>query len=554
MSRNHVARLVLIGQMLACGCNSAPPLVAGPRFEPFSSIPTPSDFRPTIAVDDATPAAADPSLPGFDGWPLRFGAGIPTGVSVDCEIAVQRGGTTVTTLVGALDGGACVAIWNGQEGGAPARPGPLSVDARLVRADGTVAATATQVIEVVRLGVDRIDVTGERHPLLYRAMGGRRSGWSELPVDEAPFAMGPDRTEANASAIELGSGARRATPTPWNDVLTPPTDSGSPDGREHDTYDVPMALVAGSEATLEARLATMAADAVSGDPVDTEVRIVAPTGFSITGEDRVADGHLVTLTPAAPLAPAVGRYDVELSFTFEARRPGGEFRAVPGALPITLRVYGLVAAPMFYGTTLPHRTWVDVVDRIAEWVDGASADPDMVAARLVEGIFYESGLRYDTARGASFYTSYGGSGFDGQTFDMQAFEERDNGTVVNCSDSASILSTYANMVGLDFRYHILTHQFSSGFDLNYIQAIGVGRFDDTPFDSGRGGFSYHAIVGDRDGRTWDATLAVDGDGSPAAAPNTLLLVQGLGAMDYLDALSSEAGNIRTTHDERVRIR
>lgn len=551
MSRNHAPLLALA---LALACSGPPPLEAYGRVLPESAIPGPSDFAPTLRADGSTLAAADPSLPGFDGWPISFVAISPPGSVLGCEIAIRRGATTLTTLVGALEGGRCTARWNGLSGGVPTPPGAISLDARLVRADGSVAAMASEAAEVVRLGVDRIDVDGERHPLLFRRMGGRRDGWSELPASEAPFAMAPDGAESGASALELAGGGRRATPTPWNDVLSPPTDPRSADGREHDTYDVPFALVAGSAATLRARLATQAAGGASGDPIDTEVRLVAPSGFSLSGEDRARHGNVVTLEPQAPLAPAVGRYDVPVAFAFEARRMGGEWQAVPGRLEITLRAYGLVAAPVFYGTSIPHRTWVDVVDRIAEWVGGESADPDMVGARIVEGIFYESGLRYDTARGASFYTDYGGAGFAEASFEMQAFEERDYGTVINCSDAASILSTYANMVGLDFRYHILTHRIASGFDLNYIQAIGVGRFDDTPFDSGRGGFSYHAIVGARDGRTWDATLAVDGDGAPAATPNTLRLVQGLGAMEYLDALSSEAANIRTTHDERVRIR
>jgi hypothetical protein len=544
---------VLLAALLA-GCSASPALEAEGRVLSERSIAGPDRLAPGLRADGRTLAAADPSLPGFDGWPVTFLASVPASVDVACEIAVRRGSATLTTLVGALEGGLCTARWNGLASGAPATVGPIAFEARLVRPDGAIAATASQAGEVLRLGVERIDVDGDRHPLLYRKLGGRRDGWSELPASESPFAMAPDRGEAGASALELPGGARRPTPAPWNDVLSPPTDPGSPDGRERDTYDLPFALVAGSDATLRARLATAAAGGASGDPIDTEVRLVAPSGFALSGEDRVAHGNVVTLEPATPLAPAVGRYDVPVRFRFEARRLGGDWQPVPGQLEITLRAYGLVAAPVFYGTSIPHRTWVDVIDRIAEWVGGASADPDAVGARLVEGIFYESGLRYDTVRGASFYTSYGGSGFSAASFEMQAFEERDYGTIINCSDAASILSSYANMVGLDFRYHILTHRSASGFDLNFIQAIGVGRFDDTPFDSGRGGFSYHAIVGARDGRTWDATLAVDGDGAPAATPHTLLLVQGLGAMDYLDALSSEAVNIATTRDDRVRIR
>jgi hypothetical protein len=132
---------------------------------------------------------------------------------------------------------------------------------------------------------------------------------------------------------------------------------------------------------------------------------------------------------------------------------------------------------------------------------------------------------------------------------------RENGRIINCSDAASILSSYGSMAGVDLRYHILTSRFglSAGFDLNYIRAIGMPAFDDTPFDSGRGGFRYHAIVGSPDDRSWDATLALDGDTNPAASPFEMLLAQSLDPDRYLQALSSEPANIRTDLDDKVRI-
>ena len=88
---------------------------------------------------------------------------------------------------------------------------------------------------------------------------------------------------------------------------------------------------------------------------------------------------------------------------------------------------------------------------------------------------------------------------------------------------------------------------------NFIRAIGMPEFDDTPFDSGRGGFRYHAIVGSSGDRSWDATLALDGDANPAASPFEMLLAQGLDPDRYLRGLSSEAADIRTDLDDKVRI-
>jgi len=280
------------------------------------------------------------------------------------------------------------------------------------------------------------------------------------------------------------------------------------------------------------------------------VRVGPPTGRTPAGDTTFRDGATLRMT-GSPVT-AVDRYDLVHDFGFESRRPGGEWQPMPGAFSITLRLYGLVGAPIFGRTTVPHRAWVDVVDAIAGWVDGASGDQAGVGAAIVRGVYQESGLRYDRRSGASVYTNYL-SGWGGGVFEMQAYQERRYGSTINCSDAASIVSAYANMIGLDFRYRILTHRADTGFALNYLQGIGSTEFTYSPFESGRNYFRYHAIVNSRDVRTWDATLAVDGDGTPSAAPFTLLLVQSLEPMAYLTALSPEASNIVTQMDENVRI-
>lgn len=524
---------------------------------------TPRGYRyegslPLVALDPMQLRAADPLLPGFDGWPIAFEVrGAAAGAT--CSLELTRGGAAIATVGATLSGNRCAGVWDGHgTGGAAVAPGALVVTMRVAGGGATLAESAMG-LEVVRVGIDRIDATPsdaeQRAPLLYRRTGGVEDGWFELAADDPPFVMGPNAGETGGVALELPGRAVRAIPTPSSDLLSPALDASDAGGVEDDTFSRPMAWVAGARPTLALHLTTDVAGlpAAAGNAVDTEVRLVAPATTTIEGNDRVADGNVVTLEHVASPVPAVGRYDVTYSFAFEARRPDGPWQRMPGSFDVTLRYYGLVGLPAFGFTSLPHRAWVDVVDRIAGWVDGASAAPDAVASRIVEGIYGELGLRYDTRNGASFYTDYSSSGYRNAVFSMQAFEERDDGSVINCSDAASILSSYARMIGLRFTYHILTRG-TTGFDLNFIRAIGGADFDDTPFDSGRGGFRYHAIVGSPDGRTWDATLAVDGDGSPAARPNTLLMVEGLDPDVYLEALSSEASSISTDLDDEVRIR
>ena len=118
----------------------------------------------------------------------------------------------------------------------------------------------------------------------------------------------------------------------------------------------------------------------------------------------------------------------------------------------------------------------------------------------------------------------------------QGFLGRDLGKIINCSDCASILSTYANMIGADLRYAIIGWSFT----LHPILGIGASTFG-SPFNSGRLGFTYHAVTSSDSATTiYDATLAVDGDATPADAPYTKRLVQGMPGAEYLQRLSGDS--------------
>ena len=151
---------------------------------------------------------------------------------------------------------------------------------------------------------------------------------------------------------------------------------------------------------------------------------------------------------------------------------------------------------------------------------------------LVEWVFYDLGLEYDTRRGASAYASYGGD-WDRGSFNMSGFLERRFGSVINCSDCAGIIGAYANMIGARQSYLIIL----SNFGLNEIQAIGVPEYTSCPFGPTSCGFSYHAVTtGDGGANIWDATLALDGDYDPGSAPSEALLVQTIESGEYLDRL------------------
>lgn len=529
------------------------------------STPTRFDLRPAVIGEPNAPAASsiraspswlaavDPQLTAFDDWPLVFSI-YRADPTLLCRAEIRRGATVVRVVLGVVRGAECAASWDVRDAaGALVSPGLLVIEGQLVDAEGSVVARAIEAAEVLRLGIDRIDLSGEptsRQPLLYRAMGSQLDGFFEMPISFTPFRMGADASEATASALMLSDGSAREIPMPWSSLTSPPLETNG--AVEDDTYNLPTAWIHGASVDFALHLSSDTPGMnAGGSPQQVEVRVVAPSSLTAMGSTAFADD--ATLTMRGVPVTSVDRVDVAYAFTFETRNPGAEWQPMPGAFAVTMRFYGLAGVPAFARSDLPHRPWVDVVDTITRWVHGTASDQAGVGSAIVRGVYEESGLRYDRVSGASVYSDYL-DGWGGGIFDMQAFQERRNGSVINCSDAASIVSSYANMIGLDFRYRILTHRSSGGFRLNYLRGIGATNFTFSPFESGRNSFRYHAIVNSRDVRTWDATLTVDSDGVPAMAPFTMQYVTGLLPATYLADLSPEPINIVTQRDDNVRIR
>jgi hypothetical protein len=90
--------------------------------------------------------------------------------------------------------------------------------------------------------------------------------------------------------------------------------------------------------------------------------------------------------------------------------------------------------------------------------------------------------------------------------------------------------------------------------LNFIKSIGATDYTHCPFGSQGCGFSYHAVTTPDDAETiYDATLALDGDDDPGAAPFTELLVQTIDGQEYLDRLVM-SGNASYMHTQKEYLR
>ncbi len=161
--------------------------------------------------------------------------------------------------------------------------------------------------------------------------------------------------------------------------------------------------------------------------------------------------------------------------------------------------------------------WTDVLDYACTWAAGAKSTDDIlskVTTKVNSGI----GLVYDTNSGASVYTGmYSGTRcFLCTRFIDFLTKGKGNGKTVNCTDCATIVTTFANILGSDVMEAIMTSypKALEGFSCNQIIAIGTTTWK-VPF--GRG-FSFHEVAWTGAGfitnNIYDACLQYDTGSDP----------------------------------------
>ncbi|OEV03899.1 LamG domain-containing protein [Streptomyces oceani] len=218
--------------------------------------------------------------------------------------------------------------------------------------------------------------------------------------------------------------------------------------------------------------------------------------FRVTLKDGKSDPEFVTIPlPHHTLAEGgVRREDIRWDWSY---------RVEDSWLPMgtTLhRVYVLLALPTLpwqlgTGSEQSQQPWTDLLDFACQWAEGTT-DTTAAAAAITRKVNGEVGLRYDTDRGASRYTTGKGheSVFQGSLFLEYLRGGRGNGRTVNCTDCASIVTAFANVLGCDLTASTMYPIGGRGFACNKIQAIG---FDDWAFpfeEDGGGRFSYHEVA------------------------------------------------------------
>jgi hypothetical protein len=215
------------------------------------------------------------------------------------------------------------------------------------------------------------------------------------------------------------------------------------------------------------------------------------------------------------------------------------------------RIYVLLELPKAPWQQAPYNAgntqlpWTDVLERACAWALGATSR-DAAASKVTQSVYSlgPSVVLYDCPNG-------GQSAYSDGPFSCAAFLDRlaggyGNGIYVNCSDCATIVSTFANALGCDLWQSRMKPQTGWTFDLNELLAIGSNVWQTA---CGWGDFTYHEVAW-KGGCTandpvWDACLQVDGDADPTSAPHTPLLPVNLrfgtpGSLEYLDRLVKPA--------------
>lgn len=232
-----------------------------------------------------------------------------------------------------------------------------------------------------------------------------------------------------------------------------------------------------------------------------------------------------------------------------------QFRTAPNAAwtdfaTTNHRIYVLLDVPTAPWQQTPYTSgnvqlpWTDVLDIACQW--GLGANTRDKAAGLVTDHVYALGpgtVTYDCPGGGS--THYAGNGL----FNCTSFLDRlaggpGSGIYVNCSDCATIVSTFANALGCD----LWQSRMQSGFALNEMLGIGSTTWQTC---CGWVSFSYHEVAWknscDVNDAVFDACLQVDGDANPTGGqPHTALLPKNMifgatGAGLYRDRLCTVAG-------------
>ncbi|HZV74495.1 MAG TPA: LamG-like jellyroll fold domain-containing protein [Conexibacter sp.] len=342
----------------------------------------------------------------------------------------------------------------------------------------------------------------------------RPSTCDPLPtVDVAAikFNWDPSGTATDALAIRRNYG-KHVPVAEWTKGETRPEQSPA-------AYAI--AATTGKTLTIQAKL-------VISDPTVAQAQLRAEGGGVLGAIDPVtvrfkngtSDPDFVTLplNHQTLAAGGVGRSDIAWTWFYDT---GGGWKQ----LAVTQhRIYALLAVPTgpWRQSTTPDSDtqvpWTDVLDLACVWAQGTRTGA-AAAAAVTQQVNGRLGLSYEKRDGAGVYTTMT---LAGETFLCTEFlaylaGRTGKGAVVNCTDCASIVTTFANALGCNVCASLMFSSTGGAFTLNEMIGIGSSGWG-YPFTDPPQEFTYHEVAwtgtnsyGDP---LYDACLQVDAGSDP----------------------------------------
>jgi hypothetical protein len=283
-----------------------------------------------------------------------------------------------------------------------------------------------------------------------------------------------------------------------------------------------ITAVAGKIITIQASFA-----GASGAPATVDVRAdgggvlgaIDPTTINISGGASVPEFVTLSLAHHQIGSSGILRQDIQWDWFYKSIDEtwvsmGSSSHRVYVVLDTPFLPWLQPPTPPASGTQLP---WVDALDQACVWAGGKLNLQDAATA-VTQAVNSNLGLAYDVSHGASKYTQAVGPTSWFLCTAFLAFINRQpegKGNVVNCTDCATIVSSFANLLGCQLAAAVMAGP--GGFLCNKIIAIGGGTLWNYPFPPANR-FAYHEVAwtgafkhGDQ---IFDACLQADHSGNP----------------------------------------
>lgn len=284
-----------------------------------------------------------------------------------------------------------------------------------------------------------------------------------------------------------------------------------------------IAMISGKTVTIKAKFAISAAT--------TQTVQVKASGGGILGAIDP-----VTVTFAGNVATAVislthqtlaaaGVQVANVAWTWQYQIGSGGWQGMGTTNHRIYVILNVATRPWVQNANLSNQQlpWTDVLDLSCEWANGATtadAATTTITQKVNSGILSSGGLIYGAS---TFYTTTAAYPW---SFDCTAFlnfvagRAGGRGRAVNCSDCATIVTTFANVLGCNvFASTMFPSATAQNFYCNKIQVIGKTTwaypFPGTPNE---GFFTYHEVAWTGAGAyidpLYDACLKVDSSSNP----------------------------------------